>query len=271
MSPLARGALSSSSSSSSSSWSWSGALSRKRRLTPLRRNRSSSAHTSKSQRSPFYLMSELTVSGSGLRWVSLSGPSVETTLLSGTKIKMTLFGPSAPREMFTSCTSWLWCAIQSSLGSKACKDMEILGLIGAESWPAGNVRVGWVGDWIAGRQTDALEAKNGQASADLAYQTNWTTILEKKYWKSSSESQLISFILLTAPKKIYKIVNPARGLVKHLWPKLSFLRIQTSEKDPLVLVAGQKVIRSLDDFFYCNFVRPYVAYKRILSDSVFNT
>ena len=49
--------------------------------------------------------------------------------------------------------------------------MEMLGLIGAESW-AGNVRVGRVGDWIAGRQTDALEAKNGQDSADLAYQTN---------------------------------------------------------------------------------------------------
>ena len=270
MSPLARGALSSSSSSSSSSWSWSGALSRKRRLTPLRRNRSSSAHTSKSQRSPFYLMSELTVSGSGLRWVSLSGPSVETTLLSGTKIKMTLFGPSAPREMFTSCTSWLWCAIQSSLGSKACKDMEILGLIGAESWPAGNVRVGWVGDWIAGRQTDALEAKNGQASADLAYQTNWTTILEKKYWKSSSESQLIS-LLLTPLKKDTKLLIQKEvwwstfGLNYHFW------EFKLSEKDPLVLVAGQKVIRSLDDFFYCNFVRPYVAYKRILSDSVFNT
>ena len=28
-------------------------------------------------------------------------------------------------------------------------------------------------------------------------------------------------------EKRYKIVNPERGLVKHLWPKLSFLRIQT--------------------------------------------
>ena len=76
--------------------------------------------------------------------------------------------PTTPTEMFASCNSWLFATlcneeIQSSLGSKAGKDeMEMLGLIGAESWANRNVRVGRVGDWIAGRQTKELVAKNGR-------------------------------------------------------------------------------------------------------------
>ena len=70
--------------------------------------------------------------------------------------------------MFASRNSWFFATLQPSKrfsrhwGQSAGKDMEMLGLIGAESW-AGNVRVGRVGDWIAGRQTKESAAKNGPA------------------------------------------------------------------------------------------------------------